>query len=1014
MNKIMALVLCCLVVASSAFAAEYIIDVPEGEVVSNTVDHIGAVTAGDTLVKTGKGTWYCSVIVGNPNLFGRVEIREGVFENACKTGFFRSPTLEIFSGAKVVQLNAAAYNGKDVTIQADRGGEWDMNFLAASPLAITGEGKVSNAAGKMTADLIAGFTGSFSVGDQNISGSTLDFYDGTTASFADVVDNIKSIWCETVRSTGAETRGKIRFYQTTPATVTARIDGNPRIYTYGPTTLGNVHTDSGQMELHAPLTISGGWVNGSVANGELGYDSKMTNEFTVSGGVVFGSGAAIFGNDYDAASKVIRPKGFRIKANPYIKLIVDGGDIFMMNSISYRSEMKSGRLWWNAPYIKDTYQKTEVLFDGGRMMLWNNGSNAFTFNAVRVDAPLTLKVGESGGIIESFGSCGPNVNFNGPICTACEEGTKDGGLELRGGSTWNFFQPVTITGPLRASGGTLYITTEVKDSVNPFGTGDLEIGNAILESKFNGTIPLLAGGTDARLSLVGAAHIKVPLPTKTDQYFTFGGLVRAKGGALFLGQEGTTVIDGTKSTVKVVGGVESTDVGLPKVPVFQVNQEYSSAVCGIDFMQYDETVGFCKFADYIIGVTGGVDSVALVDDKNVVTCPAGDVRVGAIKVSNALNGPRTDSDSKSILTIGAGSRLFVGDGVNPGCVILTAPSDYRFPATIRGAGELAFGTSEGVFAVNGGSSAQVATKITGQVGVSFVSAQISSAEVILSAENDYDGGTWINGMSVYPKCDLALSSGPIHLGNGYGRGGRLALKSPVTLANDIYISGAGCGKSDASGAVLASTNAVLTGKVVLEGTTYLGATGAATELRFDGVISGDEILVIRNSGTDTVEDDVVTSYARDRYGRVVFAGANTYNAFTQVVRANLVLRGAAATAGTGRIELDSGRLRIENAGPKTIPNRIYGTGEVQLAGNGAVTFEDVSDKEGYGMSLDLAKRINVVNSLKGFSAITTAKTGIVHLSVLDDAEGSFAGEVPENVVLHYGKAYTPGLMLILR
>ena len=56
----------------------------------------------------------------------------------------------------------------------------------------------------------------------------------------------------------------------------------------------------------------------------------------------------------------------------------------------------------------------------------------------------------------------------------------------------------------------------------------------------------------------------------------------------------------------------------------------------------------------------------------------------------------------------------------------------------------------------------------------------------------------------------------------------------------------------------------------------------------------------------------------------------------------------------------------------------------------------------------------VVNSLKGFTSVKSSSAKQVHLSVLDDAEGSFVGEVAENVVLHYGKVYAPGLTLIVR
>ena len=80
MNSVMAAIagLCVL-------GAEYVINVPEGQVVTNTAS-ISAETAGDVLVKTGKGTWYKSDTIGSPNNFSRMEVREGVFENARNFG----------------------------------------------------------------------------------------------------------------------------------------------------------------------------------------------------------------------------------------------------------------------------------------------------------------------------------------------------------------------------------------------------------------------------------------------------------------------------------------------------------------------------------------------------------------------------------------------------------------------------------------------------------------------------------------------------------------------------------------------------------------------------------------------------------------------------------------------------------------------------------------------------------------------------------------------------------------
>ena len=65
-------------------------------------------------------------------------------------------------------------------------------------------------------------------------------------------------------------------------------------------------------------------------------------------------------------------------------------------------------------------------------------------------------------------------------------------------------------------------------------------------------------------------------------------------------------------------------------------------------------------------------------------------------------------------------------------------------------------------------------------------------------------------------------------------------------------------------------------------------------------------------------------------------------------------------------------------------------------------------------TLDVAGRNRVVNSLAGFTSVTNSGTRAAHLSVLDDADGSFAGDVSPDVTLHYGGIYTTGLEIIVR
>ena len=110
MNKIMALVSCCFVAASSAFAAEYVIDVPEGQIVSNTTENINAETAGDVLVKTGKGAYYTNRKIGDVRNFATVEVREGVFEYNGGSTYFKPTNIVVRVGALMKAISESAFS----------------------------------------------------------------------------------------------------------------------------------------------------------------------------------------------------------------------------------------------------------------------------------------------------------------------------------------------------------------------------------------------------------------------------------------------------------------------------------------------------------------------------------------------------------------------------------------------------------------------------------------------------------------------------------------------------------------------------------------------------------------------------------------------------------------------------------------------------------------------------------------------------------------------------------------
>ena len=1007
--------------ATPSTGTERVIDVPTGGTWTQEAD-VDAETAGDALVKAGGGTWIMGAngkSVGKSSNFSKLVIRAGTVEMGCSTGRFHPQRIEIGSGATLTQANAASYNGNGVTIDIAEGAVFDLNYTAPAFLAVTGRGLLKNPGGTLTADQLRFFAGSIYVDKGSVTGSQLTLADGEVHSLADCIGNFKVI-------EGSTGQAKVTFAAAeTPLAVTTPLAGGMKFTVKRPLAVARFDLEpTTSLVLNDTLTLAGG-IGTLGAQNSLSVETGVTNALNVTGGIHFGaySESGTFGKDGNSKSRVRHWAGFYTGVTPLLDIDVSGGQLYLGNNIPRRIFMNGGRTWTEACYSYGAYSEYHV--NGGRHCIKGDGSGQYNNKFTRSDKPVPYYVHEKGVVLQNIGQCSSGwYAFDTPISSGVTSG-RDGGIAARGPAKLWFSAVPAVTGPFRAETSSLVLkndsaATAFNAAPYKFGRGDFELGNCYLASQVAGTFAL-ADGEGSRFSTVGAGTIEVTFGTKAASW-TIGpegaissSLAREKGAMLSLWTGGDNTMTGTGPTVKVRGGVELNALGVTKQPVFHVRKYGSGSLRYAELMTYDDAKGFLPVDAglYTEGMASGMEKLALVSEQTTLSANA---QVPALKIDNAsVNNSKTDA--KAPLVIEAGKTLTVGDGVNPAVVI---GNSLGYMPSIKGTGTLDFGTSEGVIALTYGTMC-IGTRITGSNGLTVGSAQTgveannNRAELVLGPDNAYAGGTWISNADVVPTGDRSFSTGAVHLGEGFsGRGGAIVFDTPVTLANDIFVSGRGGGRSGVDAALQFNANATLTGNVVLRDITYVKVPSKDHAATFAGRVSGDWLVVMNTNGnTADPESGADIAFARDENGRVVLTGENDISNEVQIVRSTLVLRGETPSLGAAIVENDSGCLRFENTEPTLCGNTVYGSGVIQLAG-AQVTFTDLLGQPGEKFTLDLDCRRPVINSLKGIGRITTSRTGTVHLSVLDGTGAAFAGEVPANVRIHGGGVYEPGFLINIR
>lgn len=822
------------------------------------------------------------------------------------------------------------------------------------------------------------------------SGVTLKIGNGTDAA-ADVTDYPFAITNE----------GTVVFQNVEDHTVTTPFRGAGALSVIGPVTLADARLKSvtfdgpagttltltnasritaasislangGRLTLDGPRVLaSGAWTTD--ANSDNPYHSRikgpgmtfvktMTDDslLTVRNGATFH-----FGN----GSTTIIPD----------TLIEDGGSYAVYSSIRMRGA--------------DADVRT-ITLNGGSIDLTSQYSGTFAY-ASKADT-MKICIDEKGGAIRSTSSKTGRFAQSDTITlnVAVEDATSadadggtfriDCGMPITLTAKWSLKGPLALADALVNLNRTFY---DLCEDGKLFGSGDLVMESGAwlgFPQTTDAITPRVAWGEGRKLHVTGAARINISALGSKDWADRTGDLT------LMVGPSGATesslVVDpdaaltfwndaamaGMPSTfhVRVNGGVPCHVDGRTKAPLFFQGGSY------VDFLTYDENLGFTNFNNYVNNFVEGVDSTVLVNDADRFTLVSGETQVGALKfvLSNG---------STKNVKIPEGATLKVGNGTDPAVVLFRLTGSDKTYMPFDGAGSIDFGTSKGVLFyprknnVLYTKSVHLRTRLTGQNGVNYLgmnnidsadTAKTPNTSFSVDVANDYEGDTVIDMASVMVTDKDAFSSGDVIVKGSRLLGGAAVFGCEGPFANNFTISKFGRrltirytnlsgGTSDYPSALgwgnysygaleftVAGTR--ITGDVHVVGrsriSSYFPEDGSEVAI-FEGVVSGDTLEIVDSIPTDNGNGLI------GRRHKFVFCRDNSITGGVEVLNgATAVLRGANPSFGSGMVTLSGeAALRFENTAELDFTNKLFGAGTIQLGTTKEVRFNgDVSEFEG--------------------------------------------------------------------
>jgi autotransporter-associated beta strand protein len=338
-------------------------------------------------------------------------------------------------------------------------------------------------------------------------------------------------------------------------------------------------------------------------------------------------------------------------------------------------------------------------------------------------------------------------------------------------------------------------------------------------------------------------------------------------------------------------------------------------------------------------------------------------------------------------------------------------------------GTVDFGAAEGVVMANqsesksgghlGMSWTKLGSKIKGSGGVVFGSFNSSvqylhGRQIMVSGDNEYTGGTWIENVSIYVTGATALGEDAVTIDGNETDGGQLVFDSGYDggdFANDLVLNGNGAcvqptvpfAWSDRAGAVVALAPAKLTGAVLLASDASVSAFGGeGCALEFAGAVSGSGVLTVKGDGV-----------AKTR-----LSGANTYSGGTEVAAGGWLCVAGSGALGTGPVTVaDEGVLAFDNPQAAGCANEITGKNVfVDLAGKTIETLPFVCSRPITNTVASVKAKLRVVG---GTSVYTGGDFGgNIQLDILPDATLDLGGRTVEVDYVRGSKRVENGTLVV--
>lgn len=210
---------------------------------------------------------------------------------------------------------------------------------------------------------------------------------------------------------------------------------------------------------------------------------------------------------------------------------------------------------------------------------------------------------------------------------------------------------------------------------------------------------------------------------------------------------------------------------------------------------------------------------------------------------------------------------------------------------------------------------------------SFKLTKTGTGVLRLFTANAYDGGTLVEGGTLYLSNVAAMGTGPVTVTGTMSGGGMILYGSGGTYAKDLTLSGSGAvlpGLSNLSGDGALNLNTsgiIVSGNITLTGNTRIGGYFAT-----NATISGS----IGESGAPEGEEftlDLGSPGAGNGAGTIILSGNNTYTGDTNIYRGVVRANTDAAFGGVGTVTVSGGVSTLI----KTIANRLEIGTNVTLA-----------------------------------------------------------------------------------